>query len=500
MHEVRLQQIAGGHKPVTLEQTPVFLLPATLKILLFRAHKMDSRTFIFSPLPFIHSTYAPQLPRHSHPHSQLLLPLALLLLSLYFLAAYPRKSRAANESEVNSNDPVPTPNSVPVPTPSPIPNVPPSKYARLQHQNAHLAATVRTLRHALRHNAFAAFRDRLLLSNRAWALEKQLAALRADTSALLPTKVSAPLQAPTPVQSPEDSSSAKVLMLEAKVAALERERLADAAAQDALDERREHLVAELIREIAADLEESQRQVERLRSKLCQGTGMGEIEMEAIMEAAENGADLDKTLCDDVWAGKSEMQVDLPHESNTIADNDNVEQADEADADAEADDDDDSSSELGSPTSTIAGDPEYDPADPDFGFTYFPLSLKVRALEYPSPSPSPSPSPPPSGKGKSSPPPPPRWIGMHPLSPAALALGAGAGDAGAYTYTTSARLLARCARARSAIATGRKALRFPLWPAEGGSPGAGAVTGAAAGGARRSAKRPRVDSGSGSIWS
>ena len=66
---------------------------------------------------------------------------------------------------------------------------------RLQRQNTHLTTSVRTLQLALRHNAFAAFRDRLLLSNRIWAQEKQIALMRSDTRASTTPPSSSPVAA-----------------------------------------------------------------------------------------------------------------------------------------------------------------------------------------------------------------------------------------------------------------------------------------------------------------
>jgi hypothetical protein len=439
-------------------------------------------TVVFPPFPVIYSAYSlqsqrfqSQLQLHSNP---ILVTLGILFLSLSLMAAYPRQPRKSDGIS-NKSAAISGPASKAANPPSDtaqgtnaLPNAAVTysrrtlPYSRPQFNKAHtaqLAAQVRALQHTLRLNAFAAFRDRLLLSNRVWAQEREIAALRAaaqgslsQPSAQASTPTPAPLsESAVPLSEPATASAppaptpsvdAQIRFLKAKLAAAERARLADAEARDEIDERREQLVAGLIREIAADLEESQRQVERLRAKLgLQDTQEVVLEEESGLEMSlKEGEGLDRTLCDELWARKSEVQA---LDSNTPADDGNVDDA----PPYEDDDNYDSSSDTGSPTSTVAGDPEY---DPDV-LSYSPLlALKVRALEYAPKSPSlrsrsPSPSPSPSRAF---------LHGVHPQSPAALALGA----AGAGSYTTSARLLARCARARSAIVSGRRALRFPAW--------------------------------------
>ena len=441
---------------------------------------MDAGLFMFSPLPFVY-TPSPQ-PARIHLQINLALPLAILFFSLSLLAAYPKKYRTGRDD---------TPH--PQKTSTGSTSLSPRKAAatttsisgadrmrlRLQRQNTHLTTSVRTLQLALRHNAFAAFRDRLLLSNRIWAQEKQIALMSSDTRAS--TLPSSPVVAPRALdpaiktESSSPSADEQIRALEAKIVALEQARIADAAARDAMDERRELLVAKLIEEIAADLEESQRQVERLRAKLCMPaqpdgdagdtevvTSEKEPATEPVIEPCEPEevkSDLDQTLCEEIWASKL-SQAQAPYDGSDVP------ASPKPDGSAL----DDLFSDPGSPTSTVGDEDDRDIYDGETDYASdampeSPLAYKLHALDSPPPtprssSPPPSPSPPSSGFGR--PFPRARAISMmnlavHPQSPGALALGGGEGP-----YTTSARLLARCQRAKSAIVSGRRALRFPTW--------------------------------------
>jgi len=281
----------------------------------------------------------------------------------------------------------------------------------------------------------------------------------------------------TRVQELKDASAKDIRALEEKLETLEKKHSREMAGRDGLEEKKERIVEELVNEIVADLEESQRLVEVLRARISQhDTEVEEIhndwlqdnqklarEVQRLKLAAkrtgnvvveqeeEISNDMDKTLVDGLLLLSSESKrkaTEVEEENAT--------------GDSEAQDDE-SSSDMGSPTSTIAGDLESIHALEEPLWT----ARKLGSLSERGTSPKKSPlhhrpfNPPPV-------------LRIHPQSPAALALNSG------NVYTTSKRLLARCKRTRPS----RIPIRFPSWSMRGGDEPRGVV--------ERLAKRVKVD--------
>src|SRR3984957_9379083 len=237
--------------------------------------------------------------------------------------------------------------------------------ADLLRQNSRLTSTLRALRKDLSENSFAAFRDRLLLNNQLWKQERELKMLRQAAAA------SGGGEEETRVQELKDASAKDIRALEEKLETLEKKHSREMAGRDGLEEKKERIVEELVNEIVADLEESQRLVEVLRARISQhDTEVEEMhndwlqdnqklarEVQRLKLAAkrtgnvvveqeeEISNDMDKTLVDGLLLLSSESKrkaTEVEEENAT--------------GDSEAQDDE-SSSDMGSPTSTIAGDLE-----------------------------------------------------------------------------------------------------------------------------------------------